>query len=45
MEKPSEQGKSLTFPVLTAYGLVAGYGLSVRRPRDTDPIAEPNTGD
>jgi hypothetical protein len=35
----SEQGKSLTFPVLTA------YGLSVRRPRGTDPIAEPNTSD
>jgi hypothetical protein len=30
MDKSSEQEKSLTFPVLTAYGLVAGYGLSVR---------------
>jgi hypothetical protein len=45
MDKSSKQGKSLTFPVLTAYGLVAGFWSSVRRPRDTDPIAEPNTGD
>ena len=45
MDKSREQGKSLTFPVLTASGLVAAYGLSVRRPRDTDPIAEPTIGD
>ena len=44
MGKSREQGTSLAFPVLTAYGLVAGYGLSVRRPRDTDPIADPNIG-
>jgi hypothetical protein len=35
----------MTFPAPTAYGLVAGYGLTARRPLDTEPIAEPNTGD
>jgi hypothetical protein len=45
MDTSREQGKSLTFSVLTAYGLVSGYGHSVRRPRDTAPITELNTGD
>jgi hypothetical protein len=45
MDTSREPGTSLTFPVVTAYGLVPGYGLSVRRSRDTDSIAVPNTGD